>query len=206
MSTIHEHDSRSGLWAKPALSDSMGMTRSPAPVKLIAGLLASSDDLLGEAAGALSRRFSPADAFSTPSKWDLSSYYRDEMGDVIWRQFLSFEDLIAPDMLAESKQITNSMEGVWRTGSGRRVNIDPGYIAATKLVLASTKDAAHRVYLSRGIYAEATLHFRNGSFQPYPYSYRDYAAAIAFFNRVRTTYLAQLRAIAGRSRSQIVTV
>jgi hypothetical protein len=193
---MHEHDSRSGLRAKPALSDSMGMTRGPVPVKLIAGLLASSDDLLGEAADALSQRFSPVDAFSTPSKWDLSTYYRDEMGDIIWRQFLSFEKLIAPDILAESKQITNDMEEAWRTGSGRRVNIDPGYVAATKLVLASTKDAAHRVYLGRGIYAEATLHFRNRSFQPYPYSYRDYAAATAFFNRVRATYLAQLRAMA----------
>jgi hypothetical protein len=174
----------------------MGMPRSPAPVKLIAGLLASSDDLLAEAAEALSQRFGPVDAFSIPSRWDLSSYYREEMGDVIWRQFLSFERLIAPEALAESKQITNGMEGAWRTGSGRRVNIDPGYVAATKLVLASTKDAAQRVYLSGGIYAEATLHFRNGSFQPYPYSYRDYAAAVTFFNRVRTIYLAQLRAMA----------
>lgn len=167
-------------------------------MKLIAGLLASSDDLLGEAAEALSQRFGPVDAFSILSKWDLSDYYRDEMGDVIWRQFLSFEKLIAPDMLVESKHVTNGTEAAWRTGLGRRVNIDPGYIAATKLVLASTKDAAHRVYLSGGIYAEATLHFRNGSFQPYPYSYRDYAVAeaIAFFNRVRTTYLAQLRAVA----------
>lgn len=166
-------------------------------MKLIAGLLASSEDLLGEAAEALSQRFGPVDAFSIPSRWDLSSYYRNEMGDVIRRQFLSFETLIAPDVLAESKQITNGMEGAWRTGSGRHVNIDPGYVATTKLVLASTKDAAHRVYLNAGIYAEATLHFSNGSFQPYPYSYRDYAAAeaIAFFNRVRTTYLAQLRAM-----------
>ncbi len=164
-------------------------------MKLIAGLLASSDDLLGEAAEALSQRVGPVDAFSIPSRWDLSSYYRDEMGDVIRRQFLSFETLIAADKLEELKQITNGMEDAWRTGSGRRVNIDPGYIAATKLVLASTKDAAHRVYLSGGIYAEATLHFSNGSFQPYPYSYRDYAAAdaIAFFNAVRVSYLAQLR-------------
>jgi hypothetical protein len=173
----------------------MGTPRSPAPVKLIAGVLASSDDLLREAAAALSQRFGPVDAFSIPTRWDLSSYYRDEMGDVIRRQFISFEKLTAADGLAESKHITNGMEGVWRAGSGRRVNIDPGYIAATKLVLASTKDAAHRVYLSGGIYAEVTLQFRNGSFQPYPHSYRDYAAAdaIAFFNRVRKTYLAQLR-------------
>jgi hypothetical protein len=164
-------------------------------VKLIAGLLAASDELLGEAAKALSERFGPVDACSMPSTWGFSDYYRSEMGDFIRRQFISFEKLTAPGRLAESKQITNGMENAWRTESGRRVNIDPGYIAAAKLVLASTKDAAHRVYLGDGIYAEATLHFSHGSFQPYPYSYRDYAAAdaIGFFNAVRSRYLIQVR-------------
>jgi hypothetical protein len=173
----------------------MGMPSSPAPVKLIVGLLAASDDLLGEAAKALSQRFGPVDAFSTPSTWGFSDYYRSEMGDFIRRQFISFERLIAPGQLAEVKHLTNEMENAWHTESGRRVNIDPGYIAATKLVLASTKDAVHRVYLGDGIYAEATLHFGHGSLQPYPYSYRDYAAAdaIAFFNAVRASYLVQLR-------------
>jgi hypothetical protein len=179
----------------------MGMARRPAPVKLIAGLLASSDELLGEARAALSRRFGPLDGLSTPSTWNLSDYYCDEMGDVIHRQFVSFEELIAPEKLAGAKQVTNEMENAWRTGAGRRVNVDPGYIATAKLVLASTKDAAHRVYLRSGIYAEATLHFSRGSFQPYAYSYRDYAAAdaIAFFNEARARYLLQLRESDGSS-------
>ncbi len=170
----------------------------PKPVKLIAGLLGASDTLLGEAAEALSRRFGPIEASSAVVTWELSTYYREEMGNALWRQFLSFERLIAPGKLAGVKQITNEMENAWRTQTGRRVNIDPGYIATSKLVLATTKDAAHRVYLSGGIYAEATLYFSNGTFRPYPHSYRDYAAAdaIAFFNGVRARYLAQLRATA----------
>jgi len=179
----------------------MGTPSRPAPVKLIAGLLASSDELLEEARKVLSESFGLLDACSAPSTWDFSSYYHHEMGNVIRRQFLSFEKLTAPDKLAELKQITNGMESAWRTGSGRRVNIDPGYIATAKLVLASTKDAAHRVYLNSGIYAEATLQFSRGSFQPHPYSYRDYAAAnaIAFFNGVHTRYLIQLRESQGNS-------
>lgn len=174
----------------------VGTPTTPVPVKLIAGLLAANDGLLDETAEALSKHFGPVDARSLPMAWEHSTYYRDEIGDVIRRQFISFEKLIAPGKLAGLKQLTNQMENAWRTDTGRRVNIDPGYIAAAKLVLASTKDAAHRVYLSGGIYAEATLHFSNGSFRGYPYSYPDYAAAdaIAFFNRVRAAYLAQLRA------------
>lgn len=173
----------------------MGTPTTPAPVKLIAGLLASSDELLGEAREALGQRFGPVDACSIPSTWGFSNYYRSEMGDLIRRQFISFEELIAPGQLAGVKHLTNEMENAWRTGSGRRVNIDPGYITAAKLVLASTKEAAHRVYLGDGVYAEATLHFSHRSFQPHPYSYRDYAAAdaIAFFNAVRSRYLIQVR-------------
>ncbi len=174
----------------------MGTPATPVPVKLIAGLLAADDGLLNAAAETLSRHFGPVDARSAAVAWEHSTYYRDEMGDRIRRQFVSFEPLIAPGKLAGLKQLTNQIEDTWRTDNRRRVNIDPGYIAATKLVLASTKDAAHRVYLSGGIYAESTLQFSDGSFRRWPHSYPDYdtTAAIAFFNAVRATYLAQMRA------------
>ncbi len=175
----------------------MGTPSTPPPVKLIAGVLASSDALLTHAADALCRRFGTIDAFSDRTAWEVSTYYRSEMGAAIRRQFLSFERLFAADELGVVKHATNDLEGVWREAAGRRVNIDPGYVAVTKLVLASTKDAAHRIYLGGGIYAEVTLRFSNGSFQPDDHTYPDYAApaAVAFFNRVRATYLAQLRAL-----------
>ncbi len=173
----------------------MGAAKTPASVKLIAGLLAASDALLSEALAALVKHFGPIESTSTITDWTVSSYYSDEMGPAIRRQFLSFERLIAADELAAVKLATNDLEGRWRTASGRQVNIDPGYIAATKLVLASTKDAAHRICLGQGIYAEVTLLYSTGSFQPHAHTYPDYAApwAVAFFNGVRATYLEQLR-------------
>ncbi len=177
----------------------MGAPKVPAPVKLITGLLGASDVLLEQAAAALCNRYGPVDSASVPIDWTASTYYHDEMGPNIRRQFLSFERLIAADELATVKLATNDLEARWRTASGRQVNIDPGYIAATKLVLASTKDAAHRIYLGRGIYAEVTLLFSNGSFQPHVHTYPDYAAreAVEFFNWVRGTYLEQLNRGAG---------
>src|SRR5262249_29868829 len=159
------------------------------------GLLAASGTGLEEAMHALVERFGPIDASSTPRAWTLSTYYRNEMGDDVRRQFVSFALLMPPGKLAGVKSLTNQLEEAWRTGRGRQVNIDPGYIATTKLVLASTKDAAHRVYLSGGIYAEVTLQFSNGSFRPQAHTYPDYATAeaVEFFNRGRTTYLAQLK-------------
>ena len=175
----------------------MGTAHAPPPVKLIASLLAASEPLLSEARHALSNRFGPIDAQSEPAAWEFSRYYQDEMGDRIVRQFVSFERLTTPGKLAGLKQLTNELEQVWRTQRGRQVNIDPGYLSALKLVLATTKDAAHRIYLSGGIYAEVTLEFRDGRFQPYTHTYPDYAAASAceFFERVRATYLGQLRTL-----------
>ena len=179
----------------------MGRAQSAAPVKLLAGLLASADDLLEQAVRELCQVFGALDASSAVTDWNLSTYYQAEMGSSIRRQFVTFEKLFDPEELPAFKCQTNDMEDTWRTEKGRQVNIDPGYIATGKLVLASTKDAAHRIYLRGGIYAEVTLHFCNGSFQAYSHSYPDYAAtdAIAFFNRARAVYLSQLRVMARRA-------
>ena len=79
---------------------------------------------------------------------------------------------------------------------GRTVNIDPGYIDRMKLVLATTKDSSHRVYLGQGIYADVELIYRSGSFVCLEWTYPDYREkfAIEFFNTVRDAYLAQLKA------------
>jgi hypothetical protein len=43
--------------------------------------------------------------------------------------------------------------------------------------LASTKDRDHRIYLDRGIYAENTLFFHRGAWQPRRWTYPDYRRA-----------------------------
>ena len=95
------------------------------------------------------------------------------MGPDIHRQFISFESLIDAGTLAEMKLFTNTMEQNFirqkPDGAARRVNLDAGYLCLAKLVLASTKDHAHRIYLSLfdGIYAEITLRFYRKTFQPW---------------------------------------
>jgi hypothetical protein len=173
----------------------MGSAREPVPVKLVAGLLADSEARLQQAHRPLEERFGALETASTPRPWTVTRYYRDELGDRIWRQFVSFADLIEAEALPEAKLACNVTEQLWREGGHRKVNIDPGYVALSKLVLASTKDAGHRVHLCRGIYAEVTLEFVDGSFVACPHTYADYAQAeaVEFFNRVRQSYRSQLR-------------
>ena len=49
-------------------------------------------------------------------------------------------------------------------------------LTLSKMVLATTKDYSHRIYLSRGICAEVTLHFESGQWRPWPWTYPDYAS------------------------------
>jgi hypothetical protein len=78
---------------------------------------------------------------------------------------------------------------------GRKVNIDPGYLAASKFILATGKDYSHRIYLGKGIYGDLTLIVQKGAFTPLPWTYPDYASQplIGLLNLLRQRYLWQLR-------------
>ena len=56
-----------------------------------------------------------------------------------------------------------------------------------KLVLATTKDFSHRVYIGEEMYAETTLRFVRGIFIPFETTYPDHQTPLAldFFNSVR---------------------
>jgi hypothetical protein len=96
----------------------------------------------------------------------------------------------------ETNALELSLSAAASPSSARRVNLDPGYLDATKLVLASTKNQAHRLYLSQGIYAEVTLLYHHKAFHPFIYTYEDYRwpETHTFLQRVRKQYLEQLRA------------
>jgi hypothetical protein len=172
---------------------------SPKPAKLLVGLLSADPALFYAAEQALEPAYGPVDFRSEVFRWDMTRYYEEEMGAHLLRQFMSFERLIPPAALADLKQHTNRLEQSFArppTAEGaRRLNIDPGYLDATKLVLASTKDQAHRIYLSQGIYAEVTLRYHHGAFHAFDYTYPDYCwpQTLAFLKRLRQRYLEQLR-------------
>lgn len=170
----------------------MARPRAAKPVKLFAGLLSGDPDLLRRARQLLTRRFGPVDLESDLWPFDQTDYYEAEMGPDLQRCFLSFETLIAPDHLAEIKLGTNAVEqeiaeACLLPDIPRPVNIDPGYIELTKLVLATTKDRGHRIYLGHRIYAEVTLQYTAGAWQPLPWTYPDYTRPEyhAFFVKVR---------------------
>ncbi len=177
----------------------MGFPREPSPVKLFVALLCNDSTLVAHIERNLVVHFEAMDAASELLPWNVTGYYTAEMGAGLVRKFVSFDRLVEPSRLAEIKLCTQDLEAEyrWRNGDqeGRKVNLDPGYLEANKVVLASTKNAAHRVYLKAGVYGEAALWFHRGSFEPFPYTYPDYRwpETLCFFRALRSRYLQQLR-------------
>ena len=176
----------------------MGQIRTPRPVKLFVGMLAARTDLFKAAQMEMSERFGPIDAVGEVVTFDFTDYYAEEMGPGLLRKFVGFERLINPKELASAKLFTNELEEKMceRFESDRRiVNLDPGYVSLAKVVLATTKDYSHRIYLGDGIFAEVTLHFSNGCFNPWPWTYPDYQSETyhRFFQSIRQQYLEALK-------------
>jgi hypothetical protein len=129
--------------------------------------------------------------------FSFTDYYEQEMGGGLKKMFLSFVKCIHPGDLAEIKLRTNQIEEQWSVDSRRSINLDPGYITGAKLVLASTKDFAHRIYLSDGIYGDVQLQYRHNRFHTSHWTYPDYQTelALSFFNRVRERYVREEKII-----------
>lgn len=178
----------------------MGSIRAFNPVKLFIGVLVSSESLIEKIESSISSEFGPIDHRSPVLPFTFTDYYRKETGDSILRAFFSFERLINGDQLPDIKRQTNAMEEaltVVDTSVKRPVNLDPGYIEHAKVILASTKNFYHRMYLSRGIFGEVTMHFRNGAYEFFPWTYPDYKSAEyqRFFLELRDIYRGQLRSM-----------
>ena len=173
--------------------------KDPKPVKLIVGILAADRNCLHAGVEAVIDKFGKTDLTSHVWPFAETDYYREQTGPTILRQFLCFEKLIHPEKLAKIKLKTNKLEKKLAKTLGiplpRPVNIDPGIIEPGKLVLATTKNFSHRIYIGKRMYAEVTLTFSKGVWQAFDYTFPDYRTPHyhEFFNRARTRLLEQLR-------------
>lgn len=177
----------------------MWKLKGPKPVKLIVGILAADRQCLHEAVDVLTDKLGNVDFTSNVWPFDKTDYYEEQTGSHILRQFVSIEKLIAPGKLAKIKCKTNKLEQKMARTLGlplpRPVNLDPGIIEASKLILATTKNYSHRIYIGKKMYAEVTLIFDKGQWLPLKHTYPDYRQKcyFDFFLKVRARLLEQLK-------------
>ncbi len=118
--------------------------------------------------------FGPVDFQSEPIPFTQTTYYDAELGTPIFRRILAFARPLPMDRLPAVKLATNALEQAFAEDGRRRFNLDPGYLTRERLVLATGKNFAHRIYLGQGIFADLTLIFRKGHFEALPWTFPDY--------------------------------
>jgi hypothetical protein len=171
------------------------------PAKLIVGIISSQAAVFEQTEMALTALYGPVDIRSEAFPFDLTDYYAKQMGTGLRRQFWSFAELISPGSLSDIKVGTNALEKELResfAGPERVVNIDPGALTASALIMATAKNFAHRIPLRDGVYAHLELLFSRNSVQLLPWTYPDFRQEgyQRFFIQARRTLLRQLRGIA----------
>ncbi|MBM4148562.1 MAG: DUF4416 family protein [Lentisphaerae bacterium] len=171
----------------------MGAVRGPGMARMVCGIIYGDVSERGRAMEALESEFGAADDASPDYEFNFTDYYGTEMGARLCRRFVRFAAPFDPGRLADAKVLTNRMEHDLLSGpdGNRRVNLDPGYITAAKLVLATTKDFSHRIYIRDGIFAEVTLQFGRGGVKTMPWTYPDLASGACdeFFLRARRSVM-----------------
>jgi len=125
----------------------------------------------------------------------FTDYYEPEMGAGLVRRFAAFAALAEPDSLARLKHEANAIEERSAVDGKRTLNIDVGYLDYHKLVLASTKEGPQKVYVGSGIWADVTVLYKKGGFQPLPWTFLDFTtgAYTPFLLEARTRYRTQIR-------------
>ncbi len=165
--------------------------------KLVIGVMFTEQKDLDRATEALTARFGEVDMSSPVYSFSaFSPYYEEEMQGEVFRRFLSFKDCVAPDTLADIKLLTNDMERELSPFGGRKVNLDPALINIGRMTFATTKDAAHRIPLEKGIYAEMTLLFAKHDWHAFGWTYMDMKSETVrkFLVEVHAVYLEQRKA------------
>jgi hypothetical protein len=166
---------------------------------LVVAIFSRHKEALEWARRRLAELFGPIDLSDEPYAFLHTAYYAAAMGPNLLKQIVVFRDLVPLDSLAEKKRGAIALEqeliSLRQFPEERPVNIDPGLLTLGKFMLATTKDQAHRLYLRDKIFAEVTLRYQEGSWEPWPWTYADYRepSVREFLNRARDYYKQRLR-------------
>lgn len=166
----------------------------PPRAKLIVSALVSAEQCEVPVIEELEREFGSVDLVGERMPFFHTKYYEPEMGPNLHRRMISFKELVPAESLIEAKERTQGLEDRYRDADGRRrCNLDPGLLSLHNFVLGTHKGYTHRIYLGKDVFADLTLIYRHGSFNPLEWTYPDYASQdmIRLLNLVREIYLWQ---------------
>ncbi|OQX78779.1 MAG: hypothetical protein B6D56_08285 [Candidatus Omnitrophica bacterium 4484_70.1] len=167
----------------------------PKKVKFICGFIYKDEKIYEKVKIIMQKKFGAIDYESEIINFNFTNYYEKEMGKNLLRRFVSFKILRKIEEFRRIKLYCIQLEKKFSYQDRRHINIDPGYLNEAKLVLLSTKDFYHRIYLGKGIFCELTLYYANKNFQDLPWTYPDYRTSSYknIFSRIRNIYRNQIK-------------
>lgn len=173
---------------------------NPVLVKIFIGMVSSDASLFEEVIKKLEVALGPSDLRSPIWNWDHTNYYFKEMGGDLKRHFIFFKRLVNPGVMPDLKLKTIEIENMYlNENGGRKINLDPGYLDSARVLLVSSKDFSHRVYIGKGIYGEVTLVYSGNDYQILPYTYPDFKFKEYqdLFKKARRLYQSEMESLKG---------
>ncbi|TWU34218.1 DUF4416 family protein [Novipirellula artificiosorum] len=156
----------------------MAKIQSVEPVIRICAVISRYEATRQWAIDQLCGRWGEAVVNTTVMPFEAGGYYETEMGAGLEKTIVAFGSPCDPSPLADWKLETNALERQYASASEatepRPLNLDCGYVTQAKLVLATTKDRDHRIYLRDGIFAEVTLTYVHRQWIDHRWTYPDY--------------------------------
>ncbi len=174
----------------------VSVRKEPQKVKPFFSVFASSIEALENAICEISKIYGEIDCETDLLSFDITNYYEAEFGKDLKRRLFSMKKLISPSELIEIKLKAYELEERFSNSGRRVVNIDPGYVALSRVVLLTGKDYTHRIYLDKGVYADLTLIYKkDAGYVSLPWTYPDYSSSLFldFFTNVRNILKIQLK-------------
>lgn len=167
---------------------------SPKRVKFICAFIYHDQKIYDKVLSLLKKNYGAIDFESEEISFDHTDYYKKEMGAGLKRKFVSFKRLKTADSFIDVKLRTVKLERKFAKDGKRSINIDPGYLTLANLVLLTTKNFSHRIYLGRKVFAEVTLLYQDKKFVDLPWTFPDYKtdAYKDVLTKVRTIYYKQV--------------
>lgn len=172
----------------------MARAQRPPAGRLVVSIIYSHIDGVADALTYLEKQFGRVQCETIDIPYEGFEPYAEEMGTELQRRFFSFERPVERDSLPDIKAFCHKIEQ--HLGDRvddftfRTVNIDPGIATPTNVVMASHREYNHRIYLSKGVFAELALVWSRGQFVRLPWTPPDFChdEAIDFFLRVRNSF------------------
>lgn len=156
----------------------MGIIKPPNPSLLFAAVTHNPVISRNEIEKSLVDCFGSIIIKSESFDFHFTDYYEKEMGNNLLKFLVAFERLDTENNLPDVKLKSDSIEkNFLDRNNNRKVNIDPGFLSESRVVLASTKNFSHRIYLGKGIFGEITLLYQNKKFVSLPWTFPDYKSS-----------------------------